>query len=85
MLSKIGERAAIPVKAETISKTSGIARDGKGRADKEKYDVTKGEIRKNEIIDGELVTKVYDREGRLRRVIPPGYLLAGEQKYDFTI
>lgn len=85
MLSKISETAAMPVKQEVINKTSGIARDGKGRADKETYDVTKGEIRKNEIIDGELVTKVYDSEGKLRRVIPPGYLLAGEQKFDFTI
>ena len=85
MLSKISGTVAMPVKSAVINKTPGIARDGKGSADKEKYDVTKGEIRKNEIIDGELVTKVYDREGRLRRVIPPGYLLAGEQKFDFTI
>ena len=85
MLSKISETTAMPVKSESINKTSGISRDSKGRTDREKYDVTKGEIRKNEIIDGELVTKVYDREGRLRRVIPPGYLLAGEQKFDFTI
>ena len=85
MLNKISETAAMPVKSGGMNKPSAIERDGKGKADKEKYDVTKGEIRKNEIIDGELVTKVYDREGRLRRVIPPGYLLAGEQKFDFTI
>jgi hypothetical protein len=85
MLSKITETAAMPVKSEVMNKTTGTARDGKEKADKERYDVTKGEIRKNEIIDGELVTKVYDREGRLRRVIPPGYLLAGEQKFNFTI
>jgi hypothetical protein len=85
MLDKISETTAVPVKAEAINKTPGIIKEGNGSAGKEKNEVQKGEIRKNEINDGELKTKVYDENGKLLRVIPPGYLLTGEQKFDFTI
>ena len=43
------------------------------------------EVRKSEVTDGEIKTRVYDRSGKLLRVIPPGYLPAGEQKFDVTI
>lgn len=85
MLSKISEIATVPVKAEAINKAPGMMKEGNRSADKGKNDVQKGEIRKNEINDGELKTKVYDENGKLLRVIPPGYLLTGEQKFDFTI
>ncbi len=85
MLNKISEIAAVPVKAEAINKTPGIIKEGNGSAGKEENEVQKIEIRKNEIKDGDLNTKVYDENGKLLRVIPPGYLLTGEQKFDFTI
>lgn len=46
---------------------------------------TKGEVRRVEIKDGNLAIKVYDSSGKLLRKIPPGYLLAGEQKFEITI
>jgi len=85
MLNKISEIASVPVKAEAINKTPGMVKEGNRSAEKEKNEVQKGEIRKNEINDGDLKTKVYDENGKLLRVIPPGYLLTGEQKFDFTI
>ncbi len=85
MLNKISEITSVPVKAEAINKTPGMMKEGNKSADKEKNGVQKGEIRKNEINDGDLKTKVYDENGKLLRVIPPGYLLTGEQKFDFTI
>jgi hypothetical protein len=45
----------------------------------------KGEIRRLEIKDGNLTVKVYDSNGKLLRMTPPGYLPAGEQKFDVTI
>ena len=58
---------------------------GDKTADKEIRPVKMGEVRKSEVKDGELMTKVYDRNGKLLRVIPPGYVPAGEPKYDITI
>jgi len=48
-------------------------------------EVQLSEVRKSEVTDGELKTRVYDCSGKLLRVIPPGYLPAGEQKFDVTI
>ena len=50
-----------------------------------KNEVPLNEVRKSEVTDGELKTRVYDCSGKLLRVIPPGYLPVGEQKFDVTI
>ncbi len=47
--------------------------------------LNQGEVRKNEVKDGEMRTKVYDRKGKLLRVIPPGYIPVGEKRFDLTV
>ena len=43
------------------------------------------EVRKSDVKDGEVRTKVYDRKGKLLRVIPPGYIPVGEKRFDVMV
>ncbi len=58
---------------------------GKESAVKASTPENQGEVRKSEVKDGEMRTKVYDRKGKLLRVIPPGYIPMGEKRFDVTV
>ena len=78
---------ADPASADSVSVATGQERNNlfnTGSYDG-KNEVKQGEVRKSEVTDGELKTRVYDCSGKLLRVIPPGYLPVGEQKFDVTI
>ncbi len=62
-----------------------VDKAGKESAVKTTMPGNEGEVRKSEVKDGEMRTKVYDRKGKLLRVIPPGYIPVGEKRFDITV
>ena len=64
--------------------TPEIINAGKESAAKARTTGKQGEVRKSEVNEGEIRTKVYDRKGKLLRVIPPGYIPVGEKRVDVT-
>lgn len=68
-----------------LENTSGIKKAVNESAVPEKSGMSQNESRKIDVNDGEIKTKVYDEHGELLRVIPPGYLPAGEQKFEVTV
>ncbi len=54
-------------------------------ADQAKDVWKKREIRKTNLDNGKLTINVYDSRGKLLRMIPPGYLPPGKQKFDVTV
>ena len=91
MVSAVGNKnsdnPAAKGKEEANFSAAGLDRNTTGNAGVHKNveTVPLSEVRKSEVTDGEIKTRVYDRSGKLLRVIPPGYLPAGEQKFDVTI
>jgi len=59
--------------------------EGKENTHEASFAGEEGEVRKSEVKDGEMRTKVYDRKGKLLRVIPPGYIPVGEKRFNLTV
>lgn len=81
--SEVAEQ--ISSRPDDAIQAAGIINAGKESAAKAGTAGTQGEVRKSDVKDGEMRTKVYDRKGKLLRVIPPGYIPVGEKRFDITV
>ena len=83
--SEFQEISQAVIQSDEAHTNAEINKTGSGNTEQKRSSGNSGETRKMEVKDGEMIIRVYDSSGKLLRKIPPGYLPAGEQKFDVTV